>query len=75
MCLQVHHEYPDGSYRELYDDPIFFAPDPDAQDLDEYLYHEEDFPEAPITKALGASTLYSIVSISMSHICTSITAL
>ena len=56
---QVHHEYPDGSYRELYDDPILFASDPDPQDLDEYLHHEEDFPEAPITKALGASTLYS----------------
>jgi hypothetical protein len=41
------------------DDPILFAPDPDPQDLDEYLHHEEDFPEAPITKALGASTLYS----------------
>ena len=41
------------------DDPLFFAPDPDAQDLDEYLHHEEDFPQVPTTKTLGASTLYS----------------
>ena len=42
-----------------YDDPIFFAPDPDPQDLDEYLHREGAFPEAPMTKTLGTSTLYS----------------
>lgn len=42
-----------------YDDPLFFAPDPDPSDLDEYLHHEEDFPQVPTTKTLGTSTLYS----------------
>lgn len=42
-----------------YDDPIFFAPDPDPQDLAEYLYNEGDFPQATMTKTLGTSTLYS----------------
>ena len=42
-----------------YDDPIFFAPDPDPQDLDEYLHREGAFPQVPTTKTLGTSTLHS----------------
>ena len=58
----VRHQHDSASdilQDDPYDDPIFFAPDPDPHDLDEYLHHEEDFSQVPTTKTLGASTLYS----------------
>lgn len=62
VSATVRHQPDNASdilQEDPYDDPIFFASDPDAQDLDEYLHHEEDFPQVPTTKTLGTSTLYS----------------
>ena len=62
----VRHQPDRASYLlqdDPYDDPIFFAPDPDPQDLDEYLHHEEDFPQVPTTKTLGTSTLHSMADL------------
>ena len=58
----VRHQHDSASdilQDDPYDDPIFFAPDPDPQDLDEFLYNDGDFPQATMTKTLGTSTLYS----------------
>ena len=99
---QLHHEYPDGSpmdpYEEVptpedwaltraeavplfrsadaqplredsevwenpYDDPTFFVPDPDPQDLDDYLHTEDTVSERGHTTTIGKSTLYTGTSL------------
>jgi hypothetical protein len=99
---QLHHEYPDGSlvdpyeeepapedwaltraeavplfrsadaqppqqdselWEDPYDDLIFFVPDPDPQDLDDYLHTEDTVSERGHTTTIGKSTLYTGTSL------------
>jgi hypothetical protein len=50
-------------WEDPYDDPIFFVPDPDPQDLDDYLHTEDTVSERGHTTTIGKSTLYTGTSL------------